>query len=290
MGPRELLVKNSSVRAHGASLRCALQAAVFALFVTVVIVPSAFAQLPYWNGGSPLNDNGTAAIKPSAWPSEPQWIAYTAKSDAVSDMRSSDPSTGGTTPQSYVSVSSGCPDGTQPSIYYFYDPATQMLFFRWRVQTAPNTYATGPSAGTASSTDPWSSALWTVFFDLNGDGYRDFAAHLNGSSGSPSAPIDVLTSIWSNSSSNSIDYVNDPAIHRLFDNPTAFVQGTPFVSNNQILQFSGTGQPSVVQWPNGTSETVWLMATIRISVNGIPRSIPATMTSANKPTSTTGDR
>ena len=32
-----------------------------------------------------------------------------------------DPSNGGTTPQNYVNVSSGCPDQSLPSIYYYYD-------------------------------------------------------------------------------------------------------------------------------------------------------------------------
>src|SRR5205823_5858912 len=106
------------------------------------------------------------------------------------------------------------------------------------------------------------SALWTVFYDLNGDGFRDFAAHLDGSSGAPAVPVDVLRSIWSNVSSNSIDYVANPSIHSLFTNPTAFAAAV----NGQLLQFNGSGAPSVSQWPNGSSETVWDYGTTR-SIN-----------------------
>jgi hypothetical protein len=42
-----------------------------------------------------------------------------------------------------------------------------------------NTYATGPSAGSASSSDPWQSALWTVLIDTDGDGYREFAVRMS---------------------------------------------------------------------------------------------------------------
>jgi len=240
------------------------------LLLLCLIAPAAFAQNPpLWNNGNPTNDNGSAAIKPVPWPSEAQWIPYSwgttypdpVGDHAIADQRVQDPSNGGTTPQNYVNVSSGCPDTSLPSIYFYFDATNQMVFFRWRVEQIANNYATGPSAGAYSSSSPWNSALWTVFFDLNGDGFRDFAAHLDGSSGSPAAPIDVLRTIWSNTSSNSIDYAATAGIYSLFTNPTAFAASV----NGQLLQFANA-VPSVSQWPNGASETVWDYGTTR-SIN-----------------------
>jgi uncharacterized repeat protein (TIGR01451 family)/fimbrial isopeptide formation D2 family protein len=239
---------------------------------------------PLWNGGAPtrcggnLPDcDGSAAIKPAAWPSTAQWVAYswgttypdatTSDKHPVRDQRVQDPSNGGTTPQNYVNVSSGCSDQSLPSIYYYFDQTGDngngIIFFRWRVEQIANNYATGPSAGSYSSSNPWNSALWTVFLDTNGDGYRDFAMHLDGSSGSPAKLIDVLRSIWSQVKSNSIDYVGDSAnIHSLFTNPTAFATA----NGGSLYQFNGSAATSAIQWPNGASETNWDYGTTR-SIN-----------------------
>ena len=252
-------------------------------FVSLVVfaaVPSANAQTPpLWdNGVQPKNVNNVSsancgypgcAIKPVAWPAENQWIGYSwgttypdttlADKHQIKDQRNQDPSNGGTTPQNYVNVSSNCTDQSLPSISYFYNPVSGTIYFRWRVEQIANSYATGPTAGTYSSSDPWKSALWTVFFDTDGDGFRDFAAHLDGSSGSPGAPVDVLRSIWSNTLTNSIDYVTGGTnIYSLFTNPTAFVD-----ANGQIVQFNGSAVKSTVQWPNGSSETIWDYGTTR---------------------------
>jgi uncharacterized repeat protein (TIGR01451 family) len=203
---------------------------------------------PYWGGGS-----GPAVVyDPAPWPSEAQWVAYTHSNDTINDQRTQDPSNGGTSPQAYVNVASACTDQSLPSIYYFYDPVRQVIFYRWRVENGPNNYATGPSPGSFGATNPWNSAQWTVMFDLNGDGFRDFAAHLDGSTGDPSSPIDVLNAIWSPTLSNTLDYENDPNVHLVNSQYTAYIG-----ANNQILQFNGAGVPTAVQWPNGSSETVW---------------------------------
>ena len=102
-------------------------------------------------------------------------------------------------------------------------PEEDVIMFRWRVEQVANTYATGPKAGAYSAGDVWNSALWTVFFDVDGDGYRDLAAHLDGSSGNPSEPIDRIFGIYGNIPTQSIDYVNDPSIKIIAHNPTAFV-------------------------------------------------------------------
>ena|GEM_PF-430558 len=265
------------------------------LCCTALVLPLSAQTPPLWNSGTPTCGSAEtdcvsgSPIKPSTWPVEcgatcgtgsapsGSWVPYswgTTYPDSsitdkkpIDDQRVQDPSNGGTTPQNYVNVSSGCPDQTLPSIYYYFDKTGDggngIIYFRWRVEQIANNYAIGPSPGTYSSTDPWSSALWTVLLDLDGNGYRDFAMHLNGSSGAPSAPIDLLRTIWSSlTSTNSIDYIGDPThIHSLFSNPTAFVD-----SNGQIVEFNGSGAKSAIQWPNGSSETNWDYGTTR-SIN-----------------------
>ena len=115
-----------------------------------------------------------------------------------------------------MNIASSCLDKTFPSIYYALrqgaapDGSQDVIMFRWRVEQIANNYATGPSAGNFGATDPWSSALWTVLFDINGDGYVDLAAHLDGSSGAPAAAIDRIAGIWSKLPTQSLDYIGDP--------------------------------------------------------------------------------
>src|SRR5712691_10528377 len=165
---------------------------------------------PYWNGGAGL----AIHFPPVPWPAEPadpkqcgttcgEWLPYTRFQNGIDDPRTQDPSNGGTEPQNYVNISSSCVDKLFPSVYYSLrqgaapDGSQDVILFRWRVEQIANTYATGPSAGNYGATDPWNSALWTVLFDVNGDGYVDLAAHLNGSSGAPATPIDLIAGIWS---------------------------------------------------------------------------------------------
>ena len=221
----------------------------------------------YWN-------NGTGAaihFQPVAWPSEPaaascgdscgSWKPYTRFGRSINDPRVQDPSNGGTAPQNYVNISSSCSDKAKPSIYYYLyrgaTPANDVVMFRWRVEQPAHTYATGPSPGNYGASDPWSSAQWTVMFNTNGSGYRNFAAHLNGSSGAPATPVDLLAGIWSNTNSQSIDYANDPNIHLLAHNPTAFIGPT-----NKLMNFHSSLAPDE-SWPNGASETVWDYGTTR---------------------------
>jgi uncharacterized repeat protein (TIGR01451 family) len=247
------------------------------LFVTIAL-PLASQTPPYWNGGTPTSGSHlgheVTPIKPVPWPATNQWVPYSwgtrypdntdELKNTISDPRVQDPSNGGTTPQNYVNVSSGCPDGSQPSIYYSFNPVTGIVFFRWRVEQIANTYATGPNAGSFSSSNPWNSALWTVFLSLTGNGYRNFAAHLDGSSGSPALPIDILRTVYSDTNNNVIDYLTPGSgIFSLFTNPTAFVRSA---SDTRITQFDGNAEPTTIQWPNGSSETVWDYGTSR-SIN-----------------------
>jgi uncharacterized repeat protein (TIGR01451 family) len=262
------------------------------LLCCALAFPLAAQTPPLWNNGAPTCGSAETdcvsgtPIKPASWPVEcaatcgtpsapaGSWVPYswgTTYPDSsitdkkpIHDQRIQDPSNGGTTPQNYVNVSSGCPDQSLPSIYYYFDPTADggngIVYFRWRVEQIANNYATGPSPGSYSNSSPWNSALWTVLLDLDGNGYRDFAMHLDGSSGAPSAPIDLLRTIWSSlTNTNSIDYIGDPThILSLFTNPTAFVDG-----NGQIVQFDGSGGKSSIQWPNGAGETNWDYGTTR---------------------------
>lgn len=226
----------------------------------------------------PTLSNGAAHFPAVEWPSEPanplacgaecgQWKPYTRFQSGIADPRVQDPSNGGTAPQNYVNISSSCVDKTYPSVYYALrqgaaaDGSEDVIMFRWRVEQIANTYATGPNAGAYGASDPWNSALWSVLFDVDGDGYLDLAAHLDGSSGSPSASIDRIAGIWSTRPTQSLDYIGDPVnVKLLAHNPTAFVDpGTSRLLNfgNRI---AGAPQPT---WPNGSAETTWDYGTTR---------------------------
>lgn len=223
----------------------------------------------YWDSGA----GGAIHYQPVQWPTAPSpalcgascgdWKPYTRFGQGVADARVQDPSNGGTAPQNYVNVASSCTDKTRPSIYYYLhkaaDPADDVVMFRWRVEQPAHTYAAGPSAGNYSASNPWNSAQWTVLFNLDGSGYRSLAAHLNGSSGSPSQPIDMLAGIWSNTTHQSIDY-SQPNVHLLAHNPTAFIG-----PSNKLMNFHNTLTPDE-SWPNGAAETTWDYGTTRASL------------------------
>jgi len=125
------------------------------VLATLSVAPRAMADPypPYWKSGVGGADGSGPAVhfKPAPWPATGQWTAYTRNDGTINDPRVQDPSNGGTSPQNYVNVSSGCPDQTLPSIYYYYDATNRVIFFRWRVEQRANNYATGPSAGSASA-------------------------------------------------------------------------------------------------------------------------------------------
>ena len=223
--------------------------------------------------------NGAAHFPPVAWPAEPanpqqcgatcgEWLPYTRFQSGITDPRTRDPSNGGTAPQNYVNIASSCVDKTAPSVYYALrqgaaaDGSQDTIMFRWRVEQIANTYATGPSAGAYSASDPWSSALWSVLFDVDGDGYLDLAAHLDGSSGSPSASIDRIAGIWSKRPTQSLDYLGDPTnVKLLAHNPAGFVDtGTGRMLNFGVRNAQNEPQPT---WPNGSAETTWDYGTTR---------------------------
>lgn len=246
----------------------------FVMFAGLSSLASADSFPPAWGTGTVNESTGPIHFAPAPWPSEPvdpldcgvscgEWQPYTRFQGDINDPRVQDPSNGGTAPQNYVNVSSSCIDKSFPSIYYrLYkhptDAAQDVIMFRWRVEQIAHNYATGPSAGNYGATDPWSSGLWTVLFDVDGDGYRDLAAHLNGSSGDPSHPVDMIAGIWGNIPTQSIDYLTDPSVKLIAHNPTAFTSGS------RLLNFNGNypAAPNTT-WPNGSVSNSWDYGTSR---------------------------
>ncbi len=225
---------------------------------------------PDWNGGG----DPPVHFAPVAWPADDgdglldfgDWVPYTILGSGIEDNGVQDPSNGGTSPQNYVNASSGCTDLTLPSVFVYYDSANQVLMFRWRVEQIANTYATGPTTGSASSVDPWKSALWTVLIDTDGDGYRDYAVQVDGSSGSPGTEVDQMKVIFSESPDQSLDYTDPdrPDICEVAHNPTAFTDDfapAPGPTGN-ILNFQNSVTPTWI-WGNGANETVWDYGTTR---------------------------
>ncbi|KGJ99076.1 beta strand repeat-containing protein, partial [Thalassotalea sp. ND16A] len=278
--------------------------ALWGMFFALILVASSVKSEPY----PPLWSNGSGAAihySPVQWPAEPpdpadcgddcgEWKPYTRFQNGLADPRTKDPSNGGTSPQSYVNVASSCIDKSLPSIYYALHrgntEAEDVLMFRWRVESSAHTYATGKNAGAYGASNPWSSALWTVFFDLDGSGYRSLAAHLDGSIGSPAEAIDRISGIWGDSRSHSLDYDNDDNVHLLGHNPTAFIG-----DNNKILNFADNLTPTE-DWLNGADETSWDYGTSRaklVSKNScteyfIDYQIPIKMLDASAKTDSSG--
>ena len=183
---------------------------------TFILFSTQLSADPYPPDWGTNGDGAAVHFKPVPWPQKNEWKPYSRFGESINDPRTGDPSNGGTRPQNYVNIASSCTDKAEPSIYYYLyqdpnDPANDVIMFRWRVEQIANTYATGPNAGAYSTVDPWGAALWTVFFDIDGDGYRDIAAHLDGSSGAPGVAIDRIFGIYGNIPTQSIDYIDDPA-------------------------------------------------------------------------------
>lgn len=235
---------------------------------------------PYWD-----NSTGSVHFTVLPWPSDAEFASryYTHQGVQIKDSRlSSDGSNGGRAPQNYANVSSSCiglPDQVSPSVAWFYKETyrtivSPTLYFRWRVEQIPNTYATGPLTQVYSNVDPYFAAQWTVLIDIDGDGYREFAVNIDGNSGSPSTSVDVIKSIYSNTRTQSLDYFDpatgkgDPNISYLFHQPTAFAYksfgGDPLAAyNDYLLNFRNTFNPTPV-WPNGSAETVWDYGSTRV--------------------------
>ncbi|TAA74825.1 MAG: conserved repeat domain-containing protein, partial [Candidatus Electronema aureum] len=261
-------------RNYSAGRSFIVRLAVAAAMLTAAMPFSAAQADPY----PPTTANTALHFPVAAWPSEPtnplncgtscgDWKPYTRFQTGANDPRVQDPSNGGTSPQNYVNIASSCIDKNLPSIYYSMrkgaaaDGSEDVLFFRWRVEQIAHSYDKGGSYG---STDPWKSGLWTVFFDIDGTGYRDLAAHLNGSSGGPATAIDTVAGIYGKMPTQSISYVDDPNIFLLGHNPAAVAD-----PSGVLLNYHNSNAPDT-SWPNGAAEVFYDFGTtraIKVSAN-----------------------
>ena len=109
---------------------------------------------------------------PGSWPSDSQWIPYTSGGSNVSDLQGGsggDGSTGGTTPSGSVDIV-----GTYgPAVSWYGDGAN--LYFRMQLSSSP-LQATGNSK-------PFGSATWNILIDTDGDGFKEFVIHIDGTGG-----------------------------------------------------------------------------------------------------------
>ncbi|MBI5845787.1 MAG: hypothetical protein HZB23_14100 [Deltaproteobacteria bacterium] len=232
--------------------------ALFSLFAVTDLFADAYP--PYWTSVPPQSPNPVHYL-PVAWPADSAWIGTKSQGADLRDKKNSDQSTGGTVPNGYVSVSSGCTDQSLPSVYWYYDSATQVLFFRWRVESGPQTYCTsGVAPPSYASGDPWNSALYTVLIDTDGDGYREYAMHLDGSSGGPATAVDRLVGIYSNDNTQNVDYVTyNTTVFATAHNPSAFVDQ----ATSRILNFQNSLTPTTT-WPRCGTNTLWDFGTSRV--------------------------
>ncbi len=211
---------------------------------------------PMWTG----TVSGAVHYLPSTWPVEQSWLSYTRAGTDTADQRDADPSNGGTSPQNFVNVSSGCTDITKPSVYYAVDPSKSVFFFVGASNKSPTRMRLAPALDPTRAPTRGSrrngrfclipTAMVTV---SSPSACRDRA-------GSPSTPIDTIESIYSNDPSQAVDYSANPNIKLLQHNPTAFIDAT----TNRLLNFHSTNQPDA-NWPNGNDETVWDYGTTRAS-------------------------
>jgi hypothetical protein len=94
-----------------------------------------------------------------------------------------------------------------PSALWAYDPATQVFFYRIRVDGMPLNVG-AEKDGTHTGKDPWSNVTWNLLIDADNDGWKEFTVVLDGNSGGTAADI------WAGGASDGDDlkiyYNNDP--------------------------------------------------------------------------------
>lgn len=122
-----------------------------------------------------------------SWPSDLQWIPYTSNGTNVADVAGGsggDASTGGTNPSGSVDIVADY----GPAVSWYSDGVN--LYFRMQLSSSP-LQATGNSK-------PFTSATWNILLDTDGDGYKEFVVHIDGTGGSQTTPDDIVV-IYNNS-------------------------------------------------------------------------------------------
>ena len=118
---------------------------------------------------------------PGSWPTDLQWIPYTNNGTNVSDVEGGsggDSSTGGTNPSGSVDIVADY----GPAVSWYSDGIN--LYFRMQLNSSP-LQATGNSK-------PFTSATWNILLDTDGDGFKEFVVHIDGTGGGQTTPDDIV--------------------------------------------------------------------------------------------------
>ncbi|MFC2084624.1 hypothetical protein ACFLS9_06180 [Bacteroidota bacterium] len=203
----------------------------------------------------------TPTFNPVPWPNNLQ--SFTFNGTPIYDLKTQDQSNGGTSPQGYVNLSSGEPDGSLPTAYFGYDGMN--IFVRTRLESSPNSYRIGNQGPSmVSNSDPWNSATWIMIMDVDGNGFFDFAIFLDGGSGTSSTPMDRIKIIYNSLNNiNSADFTQS-GVYLLAEQYAAQAWTTgPFAGT--LKQFDGNGNVvSTNPWPDGKNTTLFDYGTARI--------------------------
>ena len=118
---------------------------------------------------------------PGSWPNDLDWIPYTSNGSDITDLEGGsggDASTGGTTPSGNVDII-----GSYGPAVAWYGDGTN-LYFRMQLSSSP-------LAATGSS-KPFISATWNILIDTDGDGFKEFVIHVDGTGGGQTQPDDIV--------------------------------------------------------------------------------------------------
>ncbi|MEJ2142223.1 MAG: hypothetical protein P8Y24_07685 [Gammaproteobacteria bacterium] len=146
------------------------------LIVLLYLIPASFSSL--YAAATNYND---PTGYPGSWPLDSQWIPYTSNGTNISDLEGGsggDGSTGGTTPSGNVDIV-----GTYGPAVSWYGDGTN-LYFRMQLSSSP-------LAATGSS-KPFISATWNILLDTDGDGFKEFVVHVDGTGGSDTQADDIV--------------------------------------------------------------------------------------------------
>ena len=122
---------------------------------------------------------------PGSWPSDSQWIPYTNNGSNVSDVEGGsggDGSTGGTNPSGAVDIVADY----GPAVSWYSDGTN--LYFRMQLYSSP-------LQGTGNS-KPFTSATWNILLDTDGDGFKEFVVHIDGTGGGGQTQPDDIVIVY----------------------------------------------------------------------------------------------
>ena len=178
------------------------------LFATLLAAVPAFFS-PLFAAATNYTD---PAGYPGSWPTVLQWIPYTSNGTNVSDLAGGsggDSSTGGTNPSGSVDIVADY----GPAVSWYSDGTN--LYFRMQLSSSP-LQATGNSK-------PFTSATWNILLDTDGDGFKEFVIHIDGTGGGTQITPDDIIVIYDDSATQAFTITGaSDAIWRQdsADNPT----------------------------------------------------------------------